>query len=251
MSILSESEARAQLQSDIMNLFHKNDWDDIDDFSVKLTSRMMSDQATSKPKIRKSIDSIRTNFFTVNTVSKEDVAQALFKTLGDDLPSYVYTASDRLMVKDIFPEIIKVTDEVAESRLNDFQKDERTLQDNLRRVFRKKHVSLAKRTHDSSREVGDIEKFTMNLKGRKLTFTVVVKGHKSTKKSKLTWEDIAHQITKARRANPDHILVVSAKEPVDELVTSIEEYNKDISRQGCVIFIPPVDMTRIFVANGI
>jgi hypothetical protein len=233
-----------------MNLFHNNDWNDIDDFSLKLTSRIMSDQATSKPQIGKSIDSIRTDFFRANTVSKEDLAQALFETLGDRLPCYVYTASDRLMVKDLFPEITKIPEEVAEARLSDFQKDERTLQNNLRQVFRKKHVSLAKRTHDSSKEVGDIEKFTMNLDGRKLTFTVVVKGYKSTKKSKLTWEDIAYQITKARRANPDHILIVSAKEPVDELVTNIEEYNEDISRQGCVIFIPPLDMTRIFVANG-
>jgi hypothetical protein len=222
----------------------------MDDFSVKLTSKIMSEKATSEPQLRKSIDSIRTTFFRANTISKEKVSQTLFLSLSRSLPSYVYTTSDRLMVNDLFPEISKIPDDVAEARLSDFQKDERTLQDNLRRVFRKKHASLANRTHDSAKEVADIEKFALTLNGRKLTLAVVVKGFKSTKKPRLTWEDIAHQIFKARRADPDHILVVSAKDPVDELVTNIEEYNDDISRPGAVIFIPPLDMVRIFIANG-
>jgi hypothetical protein len=251
MSKLSESQARAQLQSDIMNVFHSNDWKDMDDFSVRLTAKIVSEKVTSEPQIRKSINSIRTTFFRANTISKEKVSQTLFESLSSNLSSYVYTTSDILMVTDVFPEISKISDDVAEARLSDFQKDERTLQNNLRWVFRKKHVSLAKRTHDSSKEVADIEKFVLNLKGRKLTLAVVVKGYKSIKKLKLTWEDLAHQITKARRGNPDHILIMSAKEPVDELITSIEEYNEDISRSGCVIFIPPLDMTRIFVANGL
>jgi len=250
MSRLSNSEARAQLQSDILNIFHSNDWKDTDDFSVKLTAKIMSEKATSKHDIRRSIDSIRTTFFRANAISKEKVLRTLFETLSESLPSYVYNASDRLMVSDLFLEIRKISDEVAEGRLSSFQKDERTLQDNLRHVFRSKHASIPRRTHDSSKEVADLEKFVLNLNGRNLSFAVVVKGYKSIKKPKLTWEDLAHQITKARRANPDHILVMSAKEPVDELITSIEEYNEDISRPGCVIFIPPLDMTRIFVANG-
>lgn len=250
MSKLSESEARAQLQSDILNIFHSNDWKDPDDFSVKLTANIIAEKATSKHDISRSINSIRTTFFRANTVSKDKVLETLSEALTESLPSYVYNASDRLMVSDLFPEIEKISDEVAEGRLGDFQKDERTLQDNLRHIFRRKHASLARRTHDSSKEVADLEKFVLNLNGRKLSFAVVVKGYKSIKKPKLTWEDVAHQITKARRANPDHILVMSAKEPVDELITSIEEYNQDISRPGCVIFIPPLDMTRVFVANG-
>ncbi len=222
----------------------------MDDFSVKLTAKIMSEKATSQPQIRKSIDSIRTTFFKANTISKENVSKTLFESLSGSLPPYVYTTSDRLMVTDIFPETSKISDDVAEARLSDFQKDERTLQNNLRQVFRKKHASLAKRTHDSAKEVADIEKFVLNLNGRKLTLAVVVKGFTSTKKPKLTWEEIAHQIFKARRANPDHILVVSAKEPVDELITNIEEYNEEISRPGCVIFIPPLDMVCIFIANG-
>jgi hypothetical protein len=225
----------------------------MDDFSVKLTAKLMSEKATSQPQIRKSIDAIPSTFFKANTVSKEKVSKTLFESLSASLPSYVYNASDILMVTDIFPETSKISDDAAEARLSDFQKDERTLQNNLRKVFRKRHASLAKRTHDSSKEVADIEKFVLNLNGRKLTLTVVVKGFKSTKstKQKLTWEDIAHQIFKATRAHPDHVLLVSAKEPVDELITNIEEYNEQISRPGCVIFIPPLDMVRIFVANGL
>ena len=168
-----------------MNTFHSNDWKDMDDFSVKLTAKIMSDKATSEQQLIKSVNSIPTMFFRANTISKAKVSQTLFEVLGKSLPSYVYNQSDRLMVIDIFPEISKIRDEVAEKRLDEFQKDERTLQNNLRPVFRRKHASLAKRTHDSSKEVADIEKFTLNLNGRKRTFSVVVKGYKSTKDPKL------------------------------------------------------------------
>lgn len=250
MPTLPEPEARAQLLSRILDIFHSNDWNDLDDFSIRLTTELMARQATTIGSIEQSLNAISTTFYRNNHVSTNEVATALFDTLGDNLPAYVYTTSDRITVSEIFPEIDETSDIEAEKRLRDFQGSERLLQDNLRKILRRKKATLAKRSGDSVKEVGDIEEFLINIKDKKTSFTVVVKGYKSTGKSKLTWEDIAHQVTKARRANPDHILIVSAKEPVDELITSIEEYNIDIGRLGCVIFIPPLDMARIMISNG-
>jgi hypothetical protein len=246
---LSEPEGKAQLLSDILNTFHSNNWVDNDDFSVKLTSRIVSEKAASENQIRAAFDSIRTNFFRENKIAKERVAKVLSNALGKDLPRYVYSSSDRMSIGEIFPEISGTSDRDAESRLPDFQKDEQTLQDNFREIFRRKGASLPKRTRDSPQEVADIEQFVLKIAGRNVTFAVVVKGYKSIKKSKLRWEDIAYQITRARLADPDHILLISAKEPVDGLITNVEKYNIDISRPGCVIFIPPLDMTRILVSN--
>jgi len=251
MPTLSEVEARAQLLSRILDVFHSNRWNDIDDFSIRLTTEFMTRRATTKDQVEESLKAVSTTFFQINHASLKYVATALIDTLGNDLPTYTYAAFDRVTLTQILPEITRISDRDAELRLNDFQGDERILQNNLRQIFRKKEASLPKRTHDSSKEVADIEKFLLNINGKITSFTVVVKGYKSTGgKSKLTWADIAHQVTKARRANPDHILVVSAMEPVDELITNVEEYNIDIGRPGCVIFVPPIDMTRIMISNG-
>lgn len=246
---LSETEARAQLQSDILGIFHNNEWKDYEDFSVKLTTQILSDKATSLDDLRKAMESIKTIFFQANNISKNKVCQVLFVALSEHLSSYVYS-NDLITVNEIFPEIEKTSDIKAECRLKDFQKDEQSLQKAFRQIFRNKKASLPKRDRDSALEVADIEHFVLDVSGRKLTFAVVVKGFKSTGKSKLRWEDIAYQVTRANQANPDHILAISAKEPVDGLLTNIANYNKDISRVGCVLFVPPLDMARILVSNG-
>jgi len=251
MAGLSESEARAQLLSAILNIWQEKHWLDSDDFAVRLTSELMSRRAMSKKAISAIISSIQTTFYRANKVAKIDVVDAIADGIGNRIEVYVSAGRlQRITLKELFPKTEMIDEKKAEQRLRDFQGPEKNLQDMLRVIFRRRGAPLPKRGHDSVKEVADIEYFVLEIDHAKATFAVIVKGFRSTGKKKLTWKDIAHQVTKARRGNPDFILVFSAIEPVDELITSIEEFNNDISKPGCVMFVPPVDSARVLIASG-
>ncbi len=102
---------------------------------------------------------------------------------------------------------------------------------------------MTQRGKDSPLEVVDLEHFEMKINGRGFGFTVVVKRYNSLS-GKVRWKDTSYQITKAYRTHPDYILVVSAREPVDGVVSEIKLYSKDVGNSNLVLFIPPLDVLK-------
>jgi hypothetical protein len=93
----------------------------------------------------------------------------------------------------------------------------------------------------------------MKSRGTMSRISVVVKGYKSIKGStKLNHEAISHQIERAfQRGKPDHIILASALEPVDGLISSLEEYADSVGRPNLITLIPPLDLTKILLAYGV
>jgi hypothetical protein len=61
---------------------------------------------------------------------------------------------------------------------------------------------------------------------------------------KLNWESISHQMTKAYETKPNYILVLSAREPVDGVITQMMHYAESVGNKNLVIFAPPLDVAK-------
>ncbi len=94
-------------------------------------------------------------------------------------------------------------------------------------------------------EVADLEHFYLEVKGVKFSFSAVVKGFRSLSATKMNWESISYQITKAYETRPDYILLLSAKEPVDGVITRMVDYGKSVGNRHLVIFAPPMDVAKL------
>jgi hypothetical protein len=120
----------------------------------------------------------------------------------------------------------------------------------LRRALRSKGASpIPKRGKDSPLEIADVEHFRMAIAGRTLTFVAVVKGFRSVRGARLSWENIAHQISRAYSAtHPDYILLMTAKEPKDGLITLLAQYARDVENPNLMIFVTPTDVAKFLKA---
>ena len=49
---------------------------------------------------------------------------------------------------------------------------------------------------------------------------------------------------KGIRTHPDYVIVASAKDPVDGLVTEMKTYSRDVGNPNLVLFVPPVDLAK-------
>jgi hypothetical protein len=54
---------------------------------------------------------------------------------------------------------------------------------------------------------------------------------------------------KAYRGKPDHILLVSAKDPSDGVLTHLQEYAESVGNPELILFLPPLDLARLFIAH--
>src|SRR3989442_6159900 len=71
-------ELKAAIQSGIWNIMHENSWCELDDFSITLSDKISKMMITgSKPKILPILKEVKTSFFKINKVSKEDFATEL------------------------------------------------------------------------------------------------------------------------------------------------------------------------------
>jgi hypothetical protein len=143
-----------------------------------------------------------------------------------------------------------ISDKEAEAHVPEIRGKEESLRNGLARIFRDLGATpIPKRGKDSALEVVDIGPFRMKIKNTVFRISVVVKGFNSVRAPKLNHEDVAHQIERAfQRGKPDHIIIASAKEPVDGLITTLEEYAESVGRPNLITFIPPLDFTKILLA---
>lgn len=250
---LLKNESKSRIQSCVLEFINNNCWKDLDDFSLRLTDHISKDSSQSKlspETLLKTLKKIKTIFFVANKVSKPRFAALLYSDIGARLEEITVSDLSYIELPKIFPKIQSVTDKHAKRFIKMIEGDEKFLRDSLVEILRNQGATpIPLRGKDTAQEVADIELFRINLSGNFFKFAVVIKGFKSVKGKTLTWKDISHQVTRAnQRGNPDYILLISAKEPSDGLITNLDEYSQSVGKPELMVLIPPLDLTKILLS---
>jgi len=236
--------------SEILHYLKEEDLEDRDDYASRLASLYVDSviNGEDESRFRKNAYKIKSNFFKVNRIKKLDLLQKVYRRLKKaDIRPPILASLPPLSIAHIFPEVGNISD----SQLDDIDKklniDEAIIQNALRSAFRDRAAfPIARRGKDSALEVADIEHFHVKIDDETRSFTIVVKGLSSLhgKKKKVNWEDISHQVTKAYNTRPDYIIVATAAEPVDRLITEMHLYAESVGKPNLIVFVPPMDLAR-------
>jgi hypothetical protein len=236
----------------VLNPILSRGWKDYDSFSSKIARHIIKNDPHSKKEIINAIKSFESPFFGLNKINVEVIIGVVPLNEILDLLSE-YREIKPLTFSDIFQETLSVT--IAEGKkivvilaVLPEDKIQETLVDSLRE---KNATNCRGRAKDTSLEVADLEHFSVNISGKATTFTSVVKGFKSVSGKTVTWEDIAHQVTKAYRTRPDHILVVLAKNPADSVISELIQYAVSINKPNLIVLCDPLELSRFLKARGI
>lgn len=245
MSDTAQNQIKIKILNVIQNYIQDHNWINYDDFSDDFTEEILTQFAKGNFDLTKILDKTKGSFLQLNKIKKEQFLNEVF--VNSVLKSWNNVIKYSIPVcrfTDIFPELIKIHDNDVKELQDKLRIEEAIIQTTLRDALREKNAtSMAQRGKDSPLEVADLEHFEMKINGRDFGFTVVVKGYNSLS-GKVRWKDIAHQITKAYRTHPDYILVVSAREPVDDVVSEMKLYSKDVGNSNLVLFVPPLDLLK-------
>ncbi len=246
--------AKSRIRSQLWDFVKRNGWSDQDDFTLRFAEKLFQaarNPSVENPELPALLSGMGTNFFIANKLSKHEFLQKLRKELWPRLLVGPGEATRVLSVAEIFPEISRIRESDARARLEELDVPERFVQDTLRRVLREKKASpIPDRKRDTAQEVADIEYFRIPIGGAEVSLAVVVKGFRSVSGRTVTWEAIAHQVMKAYRGRPDHILVVSAKDPSDGLLTHFQEYAESVGNPGLILFLSPLDLAGLLIVHG-
>jgi hypothetical protein len=252
-----DEKSKTRIRSAVWDFLNSNKWKDVDDFSLNFSDGLyetLLESELSLGNLSKILEKTKTTFFQLNKISKKQFANTLLSDIGRKLIKIAgeSCASVTISQYEIFPKMKSVSDSKAKKHLKDMQGTEKFLQDSLRRILREEGgTPIPQRKEDTAQEVADIEIFKTRLRNRMFRFAIVVKGYKSVSGKTLTWKDVAHQVMRAyQRGRPDHVILASGKDPVDGLITNLEEYAQSTKRPNLVIFIPPLDFTKILLAYG-
>ncbi|MCL5986930.1 MAG: hypothetical protein M1371_10285 [Actinobacteria bacterium] len=236
----------------VINLILSHGWTDYDNFSSELSGCIVDAEPQSEADLICIIKSFKSPFFSLNNIGVGNFIEIF--PIHEILNSFnKYVQIGPLTFIDIFPETKTVS-------INEGKKSveilagfsESKIQETLVDSLREKNASNCRgRTKDTVLEVADLEHFSLNVQGVWRTFTVVVKGYKSVHSKTITWESIAHQIIKAYRTNPDHILVVLAKNLADSVTSDIVKYSKDVGNENLVIMVDPETLVRFLMAKNV
>lgn len=238
----------------ILNFVLARGWTDYDNFSSKLAFRIARARPRSTSELIDTVKAFSSPFFKLNDVDREKFAEN-FPTQEILAALDKYAEIGPITFLDIFTEANNVSIDEGKklvSKLEDIF--ERVIQNTIRDSLREKNATNPyERKHDSALEPGaDHEHFSLEVKGILRTFAGIVKGYKSVKGKTVIWEDVAHQITKAyNRTNPDHILLVLAKNPADSVASELIQYGKSVGNPDLVVICDPVNLVRFLKARGV
>ena len=236
----------------VLNYIQNHNWVDYDNFADNFTDELLHQFQKGNFDLEKILDSTKGSFLKLNNLKKAQFINDTFR--NSILKSWnkalkCYTPVFRF--SDIFSEILLISDKKAEklsSKIADVP--EQKIQTALREALREKNASpIARRGKDSALEVADLEHFEMKISGTDFSFSIVVKGYKSIRK--LNLESIMHQLHKAYRTHPDYIILISAKDPADSVVTEMNSYSRDVGNPNLIIFVPPLDLVKFLVWRNI
>lgn len=240
------------ITSRVLNPILSRGWKDYDSFSSKLTRHIIKSNPHSRKELITAIKSFESPFFGLNKINADVIIGVVpLDEILDLLSDYREVVP--LTFSDIFQETLSVTiaegkKTIANLAVLPEDKIQETLVDSLRE---KNATNCRGRAKDTSLEVADLEHFSVNISGKATTFSSVVKGFKSVSGKTATWEDIAHQVTKAYRTRPDHILVVLAKNPADSVISELVQYGVSINKPNLVVLCDPLELSRFLKARGI
>lgn len=240
---------KIKLLNIILNYINARDWKNYDNFAEDFVDRIIKSFSRGNFDIDGILAKSSSTFFSLNSIDKKSfLSPQLLQRIKESWETLALPPSFQL--ENIFPEIKAIPDNEVISVAIKLDLPESKIQDILREAFRSKGASpIPRRGKDSPLEVADIEHFKMTVYGRQSSFAIVVKGYRSIRGSKLSWADVSHQITKAYSAtHPDYIMLFSAKEPKDGLITALAQFAQDVGNQHLIIFIPPMDLARLLRA---
>ncbi len=166
-----------------------------------------------------------------------------------------YVEMSPITFSDVFSETSNVSIDEGKRLISSLENvPEATIQGALLDSLREKNATNCRgRTKDTVLEVADLEHFSLDVKGTPRTFAVVAKGYNSVKGGKtITWEKIAHQVIRAyNRTNPDHILIVLAKNLTDSVVSELVQYGKSVGNENLAIIADPLTVVRFLRARNL
>ena len=257
------------IQDIVLEYILSNYWKDYKHFARVVSERILKAKPVDETSLVKTLNRLSHAFFAFNGISKKMFidrfpASAIIHRMKNMpkpttvrekivvVPSPSRKKKSSVSFIQIFPEIFKVDLKTAKSLVNSLDVPERIIQDALRDALREKRATnMVERKSDSSLEVADLEDFSLNVEGRSCSFTAVVKGYRSIRDSKVSFEDIAHQIMKAYDTNPDHILLVLAKPLKDGVITRLVKYGKDCGNRNLFILIDHINLARFLRVRDI
>lgn len=236
----------------VLNCIHTRRWKDYDNFSAKLSCQIIERDPKTSAELISVVKSFIRPFYTLNNITPDILVEVLpIQDMLNLLSKYHEIGP--LTFTDVFPETSSVTITEGKKLLLALAtlpegKIQETLVDSLRE---KNATNCRDRTNDTVLEVGDLEHFSVKVQGVPTTFAAVVKGFKSVSGRTVTWENIAHQVTKVYRTRPDHILVVLAKNAADSVISELVQYAKTVGNQNLIVTCDPVELARFLKARHI
>lgn len=246
MQLQERAQIKIKILNVVLNYIQVHNWTNYDDFADDFTNDVLEQFEKNNFDLDNILDHTKGSFLQLNGIKKEQFLDETFRnSLLKSWNKITKYAVPVLHLTDIFPEISEIHDSQVSNLLDELNMDEKIVQTSVRNALREKGATpIARRTGDSALEVAEPEHFDLKINGKDFGFTVVVKGYNSIKAKKISWKEVAHQITRAYRTHPDYILVISAKEPVDGFVTEIRTYGSDVGNSHLVIFVPPMDLAK-------
>ena len=248
MSTQIQQQIKIKILNVVQNYIQNHNWINYDDFADDFADEVIKEFEKGNFDLDKILNKTKSSFLQLNNTKKEQFLNEVF--VNSILKSWNKTTKYVVPVLrfiDIFPEISKISDYIVKQLQEKLIMEENIIQTSLRYAFREYNAApIAQKGKDSPLEVADLEHFEMKVNGRDFGFSVVVKGYKSLP-GKVRWKDIAHQVTKAYRTHPDYIVVVSAREPVDDVVSEMKLYSKDVGNPNLILFVPPIDLLKFLL----
>ena len=257
----------------ILDYVLSHDWKDYRRFCRRLTDKIIKVKPENVKELESVLFSINHPFFSFNNVSKDkfvanfpshDVIVELKKIvpvqqepvviqMPKQVPRRPILRPKRLNFADIFPEIRSIPISKARQMVSKLDIPERQIQNVLRDALREKGATnMVERKSDSSLEVADLEHFTLLVDKTPASFVAVVKGYRSIKRSRVTWQDISHQVTKAYQATrPDYVVLLLAKECADSLVSHLVNYGKSVGNPNLIILVDTIGLARFLYHKGV
>jgi hypothetical protein len=238
------NQVRIKILNVVLNYIYSHAWVNYDNFADTFVDSILRDFSSGSFDLRKCLAGCSPTFFNLNSITRD-------KFLSEDFSARIRDAWRKMAAEqlpilsfaDIFPEIVSISDLEVKKAAANLDVPEDKIQQSLRDALREKGASpIPSRGKDTVLEVADLEHFYLEIKGMRFSFSAVVKAFRSL--PKLNWESISHQITKAYQTRPDYILLLSAREPVDGVITRMTDYGESVGKKHLIIFAPPFDVAK-------
>ncbi len=234
----------------VLNRIQSIGWRDYDNFSSKLSCHIIKNDPHSLKELVDNIKSFESPFYSLNKINYDTLVEVLpLDEMLDQLSKYREVGP--LTFSDVFPETLLVPIEEGKKSVTRLATlPEERIQEALVDSLREKNATNCRsRGKDTVLEVADLEHFSVRVKGTPTTFSCVVKGSKSLDGT-INWEKIAYQVLKAyNRTNPQHVLVVLARNVADSVTSELVEYGKSVGNENLGVLCDPVDLARFLKAR--